>query len=115
MKKTVKIILAHINFDDILHKIIFSEVKPISVDLDELNLSDWILESVTPNIFPNIIDILEKFKEIIIAVDNDAAGAECKKQLLKRLPEVDKMRSIDWGKYKDANEALKDGESLNRL
>ena len=40
------------------YKIIFSEVKPISVDLDELNLSDWILESVTPNIFPNLIDIL---------------------------------------------------------
>ena len=33
---------------------IFYEIRPISIAVDELNLSDWVMESITPNVFPNL-------------------------------------------------------------
>ena len=58
---------------------------------------------------------LEQFKTIIIAVDNDEAGNKCRKELVKRLPEVDNIKYIDWGIYKDANEAHMNGADLQKF
>lgn len=50
-------------------------------------------------------DKLLKFKEIWLGFDNDDAGQVPKNHALEDLP-ADKVKLIDWGKFKDANEAL---------
>jgi twinkle protein len=59
----------------------------------------------------NCFDFIEQFDEYIIAVDNDAVGDTLKNNLLLRLNK-DKCSIVNWGKYKDANEALIAGEKL---
>ena len=59
----------------------------------------------------NCFDFIEQFDEYIIAVDNDAVGDTLKNNLLLRLNK-DKCSIVNWGKYKDANEALIAGERL---
>ncbi len=59
----------------------------------------------------NCFSFIEQFQEHIIAVDNDAAGDELKKNLLNRLGKQ-KCKIVNWKQYKDANEALCSGEKL---
>lgn len=62
----------------------------------------------------NCFDFISKFDEYVLAVDNDAVGDKLKNNLLVRLGE-EKCRIVNWGKYKDANEALIAGEKLNKF
>lgn len=59
----------------------------------------------------NCFSFIEQFEEHIIAVDNDVAGDELKRNLLSRLGKQ-KCKIVNWQKYKDANEALVAGEKL---
>ena len=59
----------------------------------------------------NCFDFIDRFKEYIIAVDNDTAGDKLKKTLLSRLGK-EKCKIVNWQQYKDANEALIAGEDL---
>lgn len=54
-------------------------------------------------------DVLLKYPEIWWYGDNDTPGLEAKEIAIKLLP-IEKLKFIDSGKYKDANEALKVGE-----
>ena len=60
----------------------------------------------------NCYDFVTSFKEYIIAVDNDSVGDKLKNNLMTRLGE-DNCKVVNWGKYKDANEALIGGERLS--
>lgn len=62
----------------------------------------------------NCFGFVEKFKTHIIAVDNDAAGDKLKFNLLDRLGKI-KCKVVNWLQYKDANEALLGGESLQKF
>jgi len=113
--KLKELTLWKLDFADPEEALIICEGEIDVLSFEEQNINNVVSVPFGANTFTWLdtdYNILEKFKEIIIAVDNDAAGAECRKELLKRLPEADKMRSVDWGKYKDANEALKAGEDL---
>lgn len=59
----------------------------------------------------NCYEFINSFENHIIAVDNDEKGNQLKNDLLNRL-KAKKCRVVDWGKYKDANEALIGGEDL---
>lgn len=55
-------------------------------------------------------DYLERFDVIYIAMDNDAAGKEATKEIVKRLGE-ERCRLVEWPEpYKDANECLIKGK-----
>lgn len=58
-------------------------------------------------------DFLESFETFIIAVDNDEVGNKLKSNLIGRFPK-DRCKVVFWGQYKDANEALIAGESLQK-
>lgn len=57
---------------------------------------------------------LEKFKEIIIAFDNDQAGQDAIKKVFPRLPQDAIIKKIDWGTFKDANEIHLAGGDLKQ-
>ena len=57
-------------------------------------------------------EFLEKFETYIIATDNDTVGKGLKENLISRFPK-DKCKVVNWGRYKDANEALIAGEDLH--
>ena len=59
----------------------------------------------------NCYDFIAKFKSYIIAVDNDEVGNNLKNNLLNRLGK-ENCTVVNWGRFKDANEALVAGESL---
>lgn len=59
----------------------------------------------------NCFDFINGFENHIIAVDNDEKGKQLQSDLLARL-KAKKCKVVDWGKYKDANEALIGGEDL---
>lgn len=59
----------------------------------------------------NCFDFINGFENHIIAVDNDEKGKQLQADLLSRL-KTKKCKVVDWGKYKDANEALIGGEDL---
>lgn len=50
---------------------------------------------------------IEQFSKIIIAVDNDEPGLECKQEIIKKLRESqNKIYEVSMGSYKDFNEIL---------
>lgn len=53
----------------------------------------------------------KEFKEFVIAVDNDEVGNKLKNTLIDRLGK-ENCKVVNWGKYKDANEALMAGEDV---
>jgi twinkle protein len=55
---------------------------------------------------------IEKFKTIILGLDNDKAGIECAKKIIKRLPDEAEIKIINYGNYKDANEIHLSGNNL---
>ena len=55
---------------------------------------------------------LEKYKTIILALDNDEAGEKAVKEIIKRLPEEIEIKKINFLDYKDANEVLMAGLDL---
>ena len=59
----------------------------------------------------NCFEFVDRFKEHIIAVDNDTNGDLLKQTLLNRLGKLN-CRIVNWKQYKDANEALLGGENL---
>lgn len=59
----------------------------------------------------NCWDFINSFDTHIIAVDNDNAGDKLKLNLLNRL-DRQKCKLLQWGQYKDANEALMNETSL---
>lgn len=58
-------------------------------------------------------EFLNNFESFIIATDNDEVGNTLKENLINRIPR-DKCRIVEWGQYKDANEALIAGEDLKK-
>ena len=62
----------------------------------------------------NCYEFVDKFKEHIIAVDNDANGDILKQTLIDRLGKLN-CRIVNWKQYKDANEALIGGEALSEF
>lgn len=58
-------------------------------------------------------EFLKGFESYVIAVDNDTVGCGLKEHLIQRFPK-DKCKVVSWGQYKDANEALKAGEDLQK-
>lgn len=59
----------------------------------------------------NCFEFIDRFKEHIIAVDNDSAGDILKQSLIDRLGKLN-CRIVNWKQYKDANEALIADENL---
>ena len=59
----------------------------------------------------NCYDFVRRFKSYIIATDNDEVGFKLKNNLLDRLGR-ENCSVVNWGKYKDANEAHIAGENL---
>lgn len=57
-------------------------------------------------------EFIKSFESYVIAVDNDTVGIGLREHLLKRFPK-DKCKIVNWGKYKDANEALMDKQDLH--
>lgn len=53
----------------------------------------------------NSIDDLNHIETVYIAVDNDEAGIELRKELIRRIGQ-DRCRVVDFGEYKDANDVL---------
>lgn len=50
---------------------------------------------------------IESFSKVIIAVDNDSPGIECKNQIIDKLSSIkSKLYTVEMGKYKDFNEIL---------
>lgn len=62
----------------------------------------------------NCFEFIDQFKTHIIAVDNDIPGDKLKLNLLNRLGR-DKCKTVNWKRYKDANEALMGGEDLKQF
>lgn len=58
----------------------------------------------------NCFEFIDQFSEHIIAVDNDANGDILKQTLLDRLGKLN-CKIVDWKQYKDANEALINGDN----
>lgn len=56
-------------------------------------------------------NFIRSFDNYIIATDNDTVGQGLKEELINRFPK-DKCKIVNWGQYKDANEALIAGENL---
>lgn len=54
----------------------------------------------------NSYDLFEEAEVIYIGVDNDANGKRLERELIRRFP-FEKIRIIDYGKHKDANDFLK--------
>lgn len=50
-------------------------------------------------------EYLDKFKEIILCLDNDKAGIEAEKKIVSRIG-IEKLKKINLGTYKDINEVL---------
>lgn len=59
----------------------------------------------------NCWEWFKEFKEFVIAVDNDEVGNKLKNTLIDRLGK-ENCKVVNWGKYKDANEALMAGEDV---
>lgn len=59
----------------------------------------------------NCYDFINKFSSYILAVDNDEVGFKLRNNLLDRLG-AENCYLVNFGKYKDANEALQAGEDL---
>ena len=59
----------------------------------------------------NCYDFISKFDSYILAVDNDEVGNTLKNNLLDRLGK-ENCSLVNFGKFKDANEALQAGERL---
>jgi twinkle protein len=59
----------------------------------------------------NCMYIFDLAEVVYIAVDNDPSGRRLKEELCRRI-DAEKIRIVDWGKYKDANEALMYDEKL---
>jgi len=57
---------------------------------------------------------LQQFEYVTLAFDNDEAGHLATDDCVK-LFEPGKVKVVNWGKYKDANEALVDGADVNDL
>ena len=57
-------------------------------------------------------EFLQSFESYVIAVDNDTVGKGLKEHLIQRFPK-DKCKIVNWGQYKDANEALLDKQDLH--
>lgn len=75
----------------------------VSVDVGAPNPTDKVekkLECIT-----NCFDIFENADVIYIATDNDENGRRLKDELLRRFT-IEKVRIVDFGKYKDGNEYL---------
>lgn len=50
---------------------------------------------------------IESFSKIILAVDNDEPGIECKDKLIEKLNGIkNKLYTVEMGEYKDFNEIL---------
>lgn len=50
---------------------------------------------------------IKEFSKIIIAVDNDAPGKECQKEIIKKLNTISKkLYAVDMGEFKDFNDIL---------
>lgn len=84
----------------------------VSVDAGAPNPNDKIdkkLECIT-----NCFDLFENADVIYIATDNDTNGHRLRDELERRFT-TDKIRRIDFGKYKDANEYLLYGGDLQGL
>ena len=58
-------------------------------------------------------EFLQGFESFVIATDNDDVGNRLKNTLIERIPR-DKCKIVEWGQYKDANEALIAGEDLHK-
>lgn len=58
-------------------------------------------------------EFIQSFKTFIIATDNDEVGKGLRDNLIERIPR-DKCKIVEWGQYKDANEALVAGENLHQ-
>jgi twinkle protein len=75
----------------------------VSVDAGAPNPSDKIekkLECIT-----NCFDLFENADVIYLATDNDENGRRLRDELVRRF-DTDKIRIVDFGKYKDGNEFL---------
>ena len=59
----------------------------------------------------NCWEWFKDIKEFVIAVDNDEVGDKLKNTLINRLGK-ENCRVVNWGNYKDANEALIAGEDI---
>ena len=59
----------------------------------------------------NCYSFISKFNTFILAIDNDTVGDCLKNNLLNRLGK-ENCYLVNWGKYKDANEALQDKQDL---
>ena len=68
------------------------------------------LPSASPskNLWANVKDWVDAFEEIILSVDNDERGNEIAEKINNLWP--NKVRRVDHGKYKDANEFLQAGK-----
>lgn len=62
----------------------------------------------------NNIDFLLQYDIIILGFDNDKQGLEATNEAIKLLP-VEKVKVINWGAYKDANEVLVNNDDRNIL
>lgn len=79
------------------------EIPAVSVDSGAPNPKDNIDRKL--ECLKNSYEIFERANTIYIAVDNDENGRRLQDELIRRL-EFDKIRIVDWGKYKDANDCL---------
>lgn len=57
-------------------------------------------------------EFIQQFESFVIATDNDEVGKKLRDNLIERIPR-DKCKTVNWGRYKDANEALVAGEDLH--
>lgn len=75
----------------------------VSVDSGAPNPNDQIDKKL--ECFTNCIDLFENADIIYIATDNDDNGRRLAEEIKRRV-DTEKVRMVDFGKYKDANEAL---------
>ncbi|MCR5266765.1 MAG: toprim domain-containing protein [Cyanobacteria bacterium RUI128] len=62
----------------------------------------------------NCYEFVDRFKEHVIAVDNDANGDILKQTLLDRLGKLN-CKIVNWKQYKDANDVLVAGDNLTEF
>jgi twinkle protein len=86
----------------------------VSVDSGAPNPKDVIDRKL--ECFTNCFDLFENAEEVYIAVDNDENGKRLAEELERRL-DIEKVKRIDFGAYKDANDVLmyEGVESLQHL
>lgn len=65
--------------------------------------------SAAKNVLEKNKQWLDGFKYVVLAFDNDKPGRKAIEECIEVL-EPGKVRVVNWGKYKDANEALIDGQ-----